>query len=85
MDCDYVDIEYNEDHNLLDEDFWNSVESRLHLYDGYFISPPCSTFTAARSQHDGGPAPLRGTEGADRYGTAGLTPIRRQRSEKAPY
>ena len=70
--CDCIDIEYDESHNLLDQTFWEQLEQKLDQYDGFLISPPCSTFTAARNPHDGGPKPLRGTTGADRYGCKGL-------------
>lgn len=80
--CDCIDIEYDESHDLLDEDFWTRLERRLDDYDGYLISPPCSTFTAARSRGDGGPEPLRSTTGAERYGLKGLTPEQRAQARE---
>eukprot|EP00972_Heterocapsa_arctica_P076000 11209154-Heterocapsa_arctica.AAC.1 len=37
-------------------------------------SPPCSTFSAARSLGGFGPAPLRSHSGPDRYGYKSLRP-----------
>ncbi len=42
-------------------------------YDAFLLSPPCSTFTPARSSGGRGPKPLRGTKGRDRYGLRGLS------------
>ena len=68
MRCDCVDIEYNPDHDLLCQDFWNKLFEEMPTYDAYLLSPPCSTFTMARTGKGNGPAPLRGTQGRDRYG-----------------
>lgn len=73
MHCTCMDIEYNPEHDLLDQDFWESLEPDLENYDGFLLSPPCSTFTPARSSGGRGPKPLRGTQGRDRYGLKGLT------------
>lgn len=73
MHCTCIDIEYNPEHDLLDQDFWESLESDLENYDGFLLSPPCSTFTPARASGGRGPKPLRGTQGRDRYGLKGLT------------
>lgn len=70
--CDYVDIEYDESMDLADQQVWDELEARLQQYDGYLMSPPCSTFTAARKADDGGPPPLRGTTGRERYGLSNL-------------
>ena len=69
-------------HNLLDQDSWNRLEQKLDAYDGYLMSPPCSTFTAARCQHDGGPKPLRGITGSDRYGCKDLGPEQKTQVRK---
>ena len=45
----------------------------MENYDGFLLSPPCSTFTPARASGGRGPKPLRGTQGRDRYGLKGLT------------
>ena len=66
----YVDREINELHDLLDQDVWERIESNLSMYDGYMISPPCSTFSPAR-QGMGGPQPLRSTKGPEVYGLSG--------------
>jgi len=73
MRCTCIDIEYNLEHDLLDQDFWERLELDLDNYDAFLLSPPCSTFTPARSSGGRGPKPLRGTRGRDRYGLKGLT------------
>ena len=77
----YVDREINELHDLLDQDVWERIESNLHMYDGYMISPPCSTFSPAR-QGMGGPQPLRSTEGPEVYGLRDLTAEDRQKARE---
>ena len=72
MDCTCIDIEYNDAHDLLDQNFWEELEGRLDEFDAYLITPPCCTFTAARSAGRKGPKPLRGIQGKDRYGLKGL-------------
>ena len=74
MRCTCIDVEFDKRHDLLDQDFWESLESTLHEYDAFMMSPPCSSFTMARSGLDGGPRPLRGTQGRDRYGFKDLRP-----------
>eukprot|EP00435_Cladocopium_sp_Y103_P060722 s646_g22.t1 len=71
MECTCIDIEYNDRHDLLCQDFWESLQNDLDSYDAYLMSPPCSTFSMAR-RGKGGPAPLRGTSGKDRYGLRNL-------------
>ena len=70
--CECVDIEYDTSHDLRDNDFWSSIKSRLDEFDGFMLSPPCGTFTAARNDLDGGPPPLRGITGNEVYGLPGL-------------
>lgn len=76
-ECVCVDKEFNNDHDLLDQNFWENCKEEFEEYDGFMISPPCSTFTPAR-RGNGGPKPLRGTHGADRYGLKGLGHIREE-------
>ena len=71
-ECDCIDIEVSLDHDVKDQTFWESLRKRLREYDGYLLSPPCGTFTAARNFDDGGPPPLRGTSGKDAYGFGNL-------------
>ena len=68
----YVDREINELHDLLDQDIWEKIELNLPMYDGYMVSPPCSTLLPAR-QGQGGPQPLKSTEGPEVYGPTSLT------------
>ena len=71
--CGCNDIEYDPNHDLLCQDFWNEVLERLDDYDAYLLSPPCSSFTMARTGKDAGPGPLRGLEGRDRHGLRHLS------------
>ena len=64
MMCKCIDLEYDPKHDLLSQDFWNEVLDELDEYDAYLLSPPCSSFTMARTGKDG-PGPLRGREGRD--------------------
>lgn len=72
--CEQVDIEFNPDHDLTSQSFWDHLSARLDDFDAYLISPPCSTFTAARNDEDGGPGKLRSVEGPGRYGLGNLNP-----------
>eukprot|EP00435_Cladocopium_sp_Y103_P022772 s4904_g5.t1 len=72
-DCTYVDKEFDDSHDLLNQAFWETLKKTFREYDSALLSPPCSSFTAARRGH-GGPRPLRGIEGRDRYGLKGLAP-----------
>eukprot|EP00435_Cladocopium_sp_Y103_P033066 s206_g8.t1 len=74
LDCDYVDKEFDAGHDLLDQQVWDELSSTLSGYDGCLMSPPCSTFTAARNEQDGGPGPLRTAAGVERYGRNDATP-----------
>lgn len=71
-DCVCVDKEFDYEHDLLDQTFWESVKDDLDNYDSYMLSPPCNTFSPARTGQ-GGPEPLRGCEGPDRYGLRHLS------------
>ena len=77
--CDYVDKEYDDGHDLLDQQIWDGIEVSLSKYHGYLMSPPCSTFTPARNGEDGGPGPLRTSQGPERYGRKNVTPQEKQR------
>eukprot|EP00435_Cladocopium_sp_Y103_P048483 s2113_g14.t1 len=70
-ECVCVDKEFNNDHDLLNQNFWEECEEDFDNYDSFLASPPCSTFTPAR-RGKGGPQPLRGVQGADRYGLKNL-------------
>ena len=69
--CKYVDKEFD-DTDLVDLQTWLDLEATLPEYDGYLMSPPCSTFTPARREGDGGPRPLRTSWGPERYGRKDL-------------
>ena len=73
FECDYIDKEFNDDHDLLDQQVWDELYANLSRYHGYLMSPPCSTFTPARDGSAGGPRPLRSADGPGRYGMKGLT------------
>lgn len=49
MTCECIDIEYNPEHDLLCQDVWNALLRRIDDFDAYLLSPPCSSFTMARS------------------------------------
>ena len=68
-DCVCVDKEFDDDHDLLDQAFWEKCME--DEYEAYLASPPCSTFTPAR-RGQGGPSPLRTPSGPGRYGIKGL-------------
>lgn len=79
IECTCIDIEYDASHNLLDQAVWERIEKDLPDYDGFLITPPCSTFTAARSAGGKGPKPLRGIQGKDRYGLKTLKPHQKEK------
>ena len=72
---DEYDTENGEEGDLADDERWMVVENRILevYYDAMVESPPCSTYTEART---GGsewePQPLRTAEGPGRYGRADL-------------
>ena len=69
VDCAEVDLdlEVNELHDLLGQDVWERIQRTLPMYGGYGMSPPCSTFSAARGGPTG-PQPLCSASGAEVYG-----------------
>eukprot|EP00971_Amphidinium_carterae_P227633 4515352-Amphidinium_carterae.1 len=69
---DEVDIINASHHDLVDQENWTQLWSRLGDYCGVLLAPPCSTFSRAR-RYDHGPRPLRGHEGRARYGFKDLT------------
>eukprot|EP00435_Cladocopium_sp_Y103_P022058 s1576_g5.t1 len=71
-ECVCVDKEFNNDHDLLNQNFWEECKENFDDYDSFLASPPCSTFTPAR-RGKGGPQPLRGVQGSDRYGLKSLS------------
>ena len=75
LQCINLNIEAIPSTDLLDDQVWRDVEAGLRsgVYCAVFMSPPCSTFSAAR---DGvsGPSPLRDAEGPGLYGLADLDP-----------
>ena len=75
LQCINLDIEAIPSTDLLDDQVWRDIEAGLRygVCCAVFMSPPCSTFSAAR---DGvsGPSPLRDAEGPGLYGLADLDP-----------
>eukprot|EP00435_Cladocopium_sp_Y103_P032334 s1069_g8.t1 len=71
MKCTCIDVEYDVNHDLLSQDVWEALEGELDNYDAFLMSPPCCTFSMARTG-GGGPSPLRG-KGRDRYGLRNLS------------
>ena len=69
--CKYVDKEFDGT-DLVDLQTWSELEATLPEFDGYLLSPPCSTFAPARRDGDGGPRPLRTPQGPERYGRKDL-------------
>ena len=63
----------DKDHDLLTPETWKPLLQNLKTKcDGALMSPPCGSFSCSRNAEDGGPRPLRGAEGAARYGLSGL-------------
>ena len=61
-----------EKHDVLDPDVWRDTSREVKESDGALLSPPCGSFSAGRNNDDGGPRPLRGAHGAERYGLRDL-------------
>ena len=63
-DCTEVDLEAVTADDLLDDDVWSSILEQIKRgeFDGLLASPPCGTFSAARTDADCGPKQLRGPE-----------------------
>ena len=59
--------------DLADDAIWDPLLERLRRGEFFavIVSPPCGTFSRVRML-PGGPPPLRGITGKDRYGLAGL-------------
>ena len=78
LDVELIDVEICETHDLCDDVVFEKLRSRLLAgeFAAVLMSPPCSTFSRARSRANwsGGPAPLRGSEGPALYGLPGLQP-----------
>ena len=72
--CIEFDVVNGEAQNLANDKLWNDIlgDIRSGHYDGMLAGPPCNTFTNARRSDDGGPPPLRGPHGDDRYGLRNL-------------
>ena len=71
-----IDRERGQEHDMADDLTWAALLSEIKegcFDDGALWSPPCSTFSGAR-RYDGGPRPLRGASGQERYGFAHLKP-----------
>lgn len=75
-DCQEVDIEARSQDDLLDDDTWTGILQKIRqgCYDGLLASPPCGTFSMARSDFDGGPKKLRGPTMPDLMGYRDLDP-----------
>lgn len=69
-ECEEVDIEAVNSQDLLDCDVWQRLLDRIEAgeFDGIFSSPPCGTFSVARSVSGShGPRQLRGVEMPELY------------------
>ena len=73
-DCENVDIEAADHSDLLDSDTWEALDNRIQAseFDAALASPPCGTFSAARTGGDG-PRQLRGPAMPELYGLPNLT------------
>ena len=78
MVVDELDIINGSTADLCDDSTWGSLIKRIREgeYHAVLMSPPCSTFSRARrnDELESGPSALRGPEGRDLYGLAGLRP-----------
>ena len=61
--------------NIADDFIWDPLLTRIEAgeFSALIAAPPCGTFSRVR-RLPGGPPPLRGRVGADRYGLKGLRP-----------
>ena len=68
-EVDDYDFANGEQYDLTDDAVWEPLHKRIKTGDylAIFSSPPCGTFSRVRNV-PGGPPPLRGTAGAERYG-----------------
>ena len=46
-DCTCVDREFDQEHDLLSQAFWEETKQTFSGYDSTLLSPPCSSFTPA--------------------------------------
>ena len=69
-----VDIEATPSMDLLDADVWDGLLTKVEAgyYDAALASPPCGTFSVARSEQQG-PRPLRRATGPELFGRRDLT------------
>ena len=70
--------------NLLDNDVAGWLEHLItsrHV-DLWISSPPCRTVSVCRSESDGGPPPVRGDEGLQRFGLPGLSPLQKEQVDQ---
>ena len=67
------DIANGEQFDLTDDAIWDPLYRSISAgeYQAVFSSPPCGTFSRVRNV-PGGPPPLRGSEGTNRYGFCNL-------------
>ena len=74
LTVDAVDILRHDSHDIADQLIWESIVSSFESghYHGLLLSPPCSTFSIARSGA-GGPDALRGEHPPDIYGRSDLS------------
>ena len=77
---DPIDVLRGPQHDLMDQHIWQSLVPRLKSdeYDGGLMSPPCSTYSVARSR-PGGPPPLRGEKAPEIYGFKNLRPADKEK------
>ena len=68
LNCSCIAKEIDDSHDLTDQQIWEDLLNTFHGIEAFLMSPPCSTFTAARNESDGGPRPLRTATGDERYG-----------------
>ncbi len=72
--CEMVDIENGRQFDLAEDAVFEGWLRRIRdrEFSALFMSPPCSTFSAARSMPGSGPRPLRGEHPPDLFGFAWL-------------
>jgi len=73
LDVEAFDVLNGSQYDLTDDSIWEPLHRRITAggFAAVIVSPPCGTFSRLRSI-PGGPPPLRGLSGKDRYGLAGL-------------
>ncbi len=73
-ECDNWDIVNGPQFDFTDDAAWEPLLARVRSkeYAAAFASPPCTTASRLRNK-PGGPPPLRGLTGPDRYGLKGLS------------